>query len=777
MSFNLTTLLSGLYSRAALNNNFTKIQDYLNKRVLISDPEDSSSSVMKTSLDMNSNRILNIPDAVSSNEPVTKRQLDNASYEVTNSSSNVSYKPTAYPDAVLTNVEDKLSRYVDVKDFGAKGDGTTDDSDAFEAAALAAVGAQTMTQGDLDRAVTAEVHVPAGNYHITRVIKTGNKQIRWILSSGAVIPNLGTNVGPLETNATYDTPNYIYGHVAYNNMRVTKRPCGSRDMNTGFSAQISANPQRGAEIAGFSFPTSLAAYQDRDAVGIYADVYADPNEQILINTVDSYTATRVNFLTPLTEIQVSRLRVGIIIDTRHSGLKYSGSVTSWDPSGSWIETAGWYKMGVTTAGQVPPGSNGILINPVTKIWGANFQVKVPSASHAHSAAGLEIGLSNWKQDSIRFGQQADLAYDNSPFYMWGCHITNFNTNTQSYKAQSLLQLDGRSWYGVVTNNAVENGFYHRGGGSALITQNASLNYRGRILNSGRYIMETKTSLVTNVPDENTSNSFYWDGTLKVGTDGQSLSLGREYGVSTPNLDLICSGGNKGHDARIKVTNGDGSTVGGGFLRLEATGSSGRVYLDAPDVLINSTATRFRPANNNVIKLGDASNRWSAVYAGTGSINTSDETLKTPIEGLSDKEKEAFKALKGLLGKFKFLDAVEDKGDKARYHLGLPAQTAIKIFDDILGEGASYKYGWACRDKKVETIVEEKTRTEEVPITKQVGEEPVYNSEGVQVSTEPTYETVYETVTETYEEITEVETDEYVYAVRYEELLAGIMASI
>ena len=76
MALNLTTLLSGLYSRAALNNNFTKIQEYLNKRVLVSDPEDGSSSSMQTNLDMNSNRITNIPDAVSSQEPVTKRQLD-----------------------------------------------------------------------------------------------------------------------------------------------------------------------------------------------------------------------------------------------------------------------------------------------------------------------------------------------------------------------------------------------------------------------------------------------------------------------------------------------------------------------------------------------------------------------------------------------------------------------------------------------------------------------------------------------------------------------------
>jgi hypothetical protein len=67
----------------------------------------------------------------------------------------VSYEPP-FTGSVATNVQDKLAQYVSVKDFGAVGDGTTDDTAAIQAA--------------VDAAENAELYFPAGDYKITSSI-------------------------------------------------------------------------------------------------------------------------------------------------------------------------------------------------------------------------------------------------------------------------------------------------------------------------------------------------------------------------------------------------------------------------------------------------------------------------------------------------------------------------------------------------------------------------------------------------------------------------------
>jgi len=106
--------------------------------------------------------------------------------------------------------------------------------------------------------------------------------------------------------------------------------------------------------------------------------------------------------------------------------------------------------------------------------------------------------------------------------------------------------------------------------------------------------------------------------------------------------------------------------------------------------------RFTPVVDNVIALGQSSNRWAVVYAGTGTINTSDATLKQDVEQLSEKEQAVAKDLKKLVRKFRFKDAVEKKGDQARIHVGVIAQDVIAAFS-AQGLDAS-RYGILCFDQ-------------------------------------------------------------------------------
>lgn len=91
---------------------------------------------------------------------------------------------------------------------------------------------------------------------------------------------------------------------------------------------------------------------------------------------------------------------------------------------------------------------------------------------------------------------------------------------------------------------------------------------------------------------------------------------------------------------------------------------------------------FEPLSDNTFNLGSAINRVKEIFSANGTINTSDERLKTPIESISEQEKLCALEIKANYGKFKWLDSVEreiDGGKKARIHFGVGAQTVGEIF--------------------------------------------------------------------------------------------------
>jgi hypothetical protein len=112
------------------------------------------------------------------------------------------------------------------------------------------------------------------------------------------------------------------------------------------------------------------------------------------------------------------------------------------------------------------------------------------------------------------------------------------------------------------------------------------------------------------------------------------------------------------------------------------------------------------ATDNVTDLGSSSNRFKTVFAGTGSINTSDQNQKQSIEQLSDAERRVATACKGLIRKFKFNDAVELKGDEARIHVGVIAQDLDAAF---AAEGLdASQYGMFTRDTWTNEVTNEET---------------------------------------------------------------------
>jgi len=111
--------------------------------------------------------------------------------------------------------------------------------------------------------------------------------------------------------------------------------------------------------------------------------------------------------------------------------------------------------------------------------------------------------------------------------------------------------------------------------------------------------------------------------------------------------------------------------------------------------LSRTNGGLTPTGDNLQNLGSATFRWATVYAGTGTINTSDRNDKQDIEELSAAEQRVAVRIKGLIRKYRFKDSVVEKGDGARIHVGVIAQD---VQDAFTAEGldASH-YGLFCSD--------------------------------------------------------------------------------
>jgi hypothetical protein len=115
--------------------------------------------------------------------------------------------------------------------------------------------------------------------------------------------------------------------------------------------------------------------------------------------------------------------------------------------------------------------------------------------------------------------------------------------------------------------------------------------------------------------------------------------------------------------------------------------------DVSNIFINAGAVYGAIASGGGLNLGQASNLWSEVFAANGTINTSDERLKQDIEDLSEAETRVAIAAKGLLKKFRWKEAVQQKGENARIHFGVIAQDLIAAFQS---EGLDpFKYSVIC----------------------------------------------------------------------------------
>ncbi|WP_374525539.1 tail fiber domain-containing protein [Sphingopyxis sp.] len=95
--------------------------------------------------------------------------------------------------------------------------------------------------------------------------------------------------------------------------------------------------------------------------------------------------------------------------------------------------------------------------------------------------------------------------------------------------------------------------------------------------------------------------------------------------------------------------------------------------------ISASTGAFYPSTDNALPVGGAANRASTVYAGTGTINTSDAREKTWRGAPTMAEMAAARRIGGELGFYQWNGAIADKGTEgARLHFGARAQAVWAI---------------------------------------------------------------------------------------------------
>ena len=157
-----------------------------------------------------------------------------------------------------------------------------------------------------------------------------------------------------------------------------------------------------------------------------------------------------------------------------------------------------------------------------------------------------------------------------------------------------------------------------------------------------------------------------------------------YGSSTIALQLFCN-----------TSSSDGSfmQIGSSWIKLSVSNEVAYLNLST-DGIMGFMGARLIPANDNSTDLGSGDKRWKTVYCATGSINTSDSRLKNSVKDIDDKLLDAWGNIEPK--QYKFNDATEKKGEKARLHTGYIAQD-IQAECEKHGVNAS-DYGLFCYDE-------------------------------------------------------------------------------
>jgi hypothetical protein len=398
-----------------------------------------------------------------------------------------------------------------------------------------------------------------------------------------------------------------------------------------------------------------------------------------IGTTSPYTLLELSSIDPILRFNDSNGGT----DTKNFELRYVGT-SSPDIDGLYFRTVNDAnavysdKMVILGSGNVGIGTSSPNRNLVVNSGSSSGYIQLANTnSGTGSSNGLEIKLDSG-------GVEADIINrENGRIGFWTNNTERMRIDSGgkvgigSASDGAILQLDkaSSSYFDIQSDSTLRTRIYNDSSQTILETTTNNLIFKSASseamrLDASRNLLVGTTD---NQPWDNSGTStgavLRSDGLISSATNGQSAI----------ELNRLSSDGNIANFRR------SGTLVGS--IGTKARTSAGRIFVGNSNtrLLFDNGVDAIIPANNdgndrdNAIDLGASGARFDDIYATNGTIQTSDRNEKQDIAELTDAEQRVAVAAKGLLRKFRWRDAVTERGDEARTHFGIIAQDLQAAF--------------------------------------------------------------------------------------------------
>jgi len=602
-----------------------------------------------------------------------------------------------YPGGVQQALQARLEQYVSVKDFGAVGDGVTDDTAAIQAAIDTVLGASVRA-----------IYFPAGNYRITSTVRLYGSQgfgtIFYGVEANSNIVVDFDGLGFENNSASVRFVGLLFtglgtaNSVAIENRKLTNtddmdthiNECTFRNFGTciqhiGRGLLCKNNTFALSDLAiDISWPTSgtegtgleVLPYGMRKWL-ITGNFFHGLSKAIAVTGADANNFRAATITGNLMDIG-RQFFVGPISFSTISG----NSIQNCNSTP--INISGVCEN-VTISGNSLGGYEGTDPAIFKPAFGIRLQTGTPVNNvningndiHYTTTGGVRV-QSNIENSVIGGNSFRDYNFNNIsgayPVFISGdatCCAINGNVFDSNPSGDRPIRITGTAANCDISGNSWD------------VSQGTLANI-GIITNS--YVQASNPSqirdsfgIVSDVGSElqlHSTKNGSWD------TANDAFGL-----ISVYSSDSSGAGPGLRAAIRAKTKSGIGSST---YWEISASSTSTK---DIPTLEI--TSANLRPVSDGIYTLGTADARFSTVYAATGTINTSDANVKQQVRDLSDAEKRVAVKLKPAIKAFKYNHAVVEKGDEARFHFGVIAQEVKAAFDS---EGLNAdEYGIFCRD--------------------------------------------------------------------------------